>query len=52
MAGWLKKFRDDRRFVVIAAAQAQQAADYISAEMLLTGISRRSLTARAPLVLR
>jgi antirestriction protein ArdC len=29
VAGWLKKLRDDRRMVVIAAAQAQKAADYI-----------------------
>jgi antirestriction protein ArdC len=29
IAGWLKKLRDDRRLVVIAAAQAQKAADFI-----------------------
>lgn len=29
VAGWLKKLRDDKRCVVIAAAQAQKAADYI-----------------------
>jgi len=29
VAGWLKKLRDDRRLVVIAAAQAQKAADWI-----------------------
>lgn len=27
--GWLAKFRSDKRMVVIAAAQAQKAADYI-----------------------
>lgn len=27
--GWLRKLRDDRRLVVVAAAQAQKAADYI-----------------------
>ena len=30
VAGWLRKLRDDRRLVVIAAAQAQRAADYIA----------------------
>ncbi len=29
VAGWLKKLRDDRRLVILAAAQAQHAADYI-----------------------
>ena len=29
IAGWLKRLRDDRRLVILAAAQAQQAADYI-----------------------
>ncbi len=29
IAGWLKKLRDDRKFVVHAAAQAQKAADFI-----------------------
>jgi antirestriction protein ArdC len=29
IAGWLKKLRDDRRWVVLAAAQAQKASDYI-----------------------
>jgi antirestriction protein ArdC len=29
VAGWLKKLRDDRRLLIHAAAQAQQAADYI-----------------------
>ena len=29
VAGWLKKLRDDRRLVVMAAAQAQKAADFI-----------------------
>jgi antirestriction protein ArdC len=27
--GWLRKIRGDKRLVVIAAAQAQKAADYI-----------------------
>ena len=27
--GWLKKIRSEKRLVVIAAAQAQRAADYI-----------------------
>lgn len=29
IAGWLKRLRDDRRLVILAAAQAQHAADYI-----------------------
>jgi antirestriction protein ArdC len=29
VAGWLKKLRDDRKILVIAAAQAQKAADFI-----------------------
>jgi len=29
IAGWLKKLRDDRKLVVLAAAQAQHAADYV-----------------------
>ncbi len=29
VAGWLKRLRDDRRLVILAAAQAQHAADYI-----------------------
>ena len=29
IAGWLKKLRDDRKLLVHAAAQAQQAADYV-----------------------
>ncbi len=29
VAGWLKKLRDDRRLVILAAAQAQHAADFI-----------------------
>ena len=29
VAGWLKKLRDDRRLVILAAAQGQHAADYI-----------------------
>jgi antirestriction protein ArdC len=29
LAGWLKKLRDDRRLLILAAAQAQRAADYI-----------------------
>jgi antirestriction protein ArdC len=29
VAGWLKKFRDDRKLLIHAAAQAQHAADYI-----------------------
>jgi len=29
VAGWLKKLRDDRKFLIHAAAQAQRAADYI-----------------------
>ena len=29
VSGWLRKLRDDRRLVVLAAAQAQRAADYI-----------------------
>ena len=28
-AGWLKKLRDDRKLLILAAAQAQRAADYI-----------------------
>ena len=27
--GWLKKLKDDRKLIVMAAAQAQKAADYI-----------------------
>jgi len=29
LSGWLKKFRDDRKLVVRAAAHAQHAADYV-----------------------
>jgi antirestriction protein ArdC len=29
VAGWLKKLRDDRKLLIHAAAQAQQAADFI-----------------------
>jgi antirestriction protein ArdC len=29
LAGWLKKLRDDRKLLILAAAQAQRAADYI-----------------------
>ena len=29
VAGWLKKFRDDRKLLIHAAAQAQRAADFI-----------------------
>ena len=29
LAGWLSKFRDDRKLLVYAAAQAQKAADFI-----------------------
>jgi antirestriction protein ArdC len=29
IAGWLKRLRDDRRLVILAAAQAQHAVDYI-----------------------
>jgi antirestriction protein ArdC len=29
IAGWIKRLRDDRRLVILAAAQAQHAADYI-----------------------
>jgi antirestriction protein ArdC len=29
IAGWLKKLHDDRKMVIIAAAQAQRAADFI-----------------------
>lgn len=29
IAGWLKRLRDDRRLVILAATQAQHAADYI-----------------------
>jgi len=29
IAGWLKALKNDRKLVVIAAAQAQKAADYI-----------------------
>ncbi len=29
IGGWLRKLRDDRRLVVVAAAQGQKAADYI-----------------------
>ena len=29
VSGWLKKLRDDRKLVVLAAAQAQHAADYV-----------------------
>ena len=29
IAGWLKTLRDDRRFIFIAAAKAQEAADYL-----------------------
>jgi antirestriction protein ArdC len=29
VAGWLKKLRDDRKLLILAAAQAQRAADYI-----------------------
>ena len=29
IAGWLKKLRDDRKWVVLAAAQAQKASEYI-----------------------
>jgi len=29
IAGWLKRLHDDRRLVVLAAAQAQHAVDYI-----------------------
>jgi antirestriction protein ArdC len=31
--GWLAKLRSDKRLVVIAAAQAQKAADYISRQL-------------------
>ncbi len=29
IAGWLRKFREDRKLLIHAAAQAQKAADYI-----------------------
>ncbi len=29
MAGWLKALKNDRRFIFIAAAKAQEAADYL-----------------------
>jgi antirestriction protein ArdC len=31
IGGWLKRLRDDRRLVILAAAQAQHGADYILA---------------------
>lgn len=36
IAGWLKRLRDDRRLVVVAAGQAQRAADYIQHGQNLT----------------
>ena len=30
ISGWLKKLKNDKRLIVIAAAQAQKATDYIT----------------------
>lgn len=34
LQGWLKKLREDKRFVLIAAQAAQKAADYIAGDMV------------------
>jgi antirestriction protein ArdC len=35
IAGWLKKLKDDKKLVVMAAAQAQKAVDHITNEVAL-----------------
>ena len=49
VAGWLKKLHDDKRCVVIAAAQAQKAADYILGASATASVSES--TADAPLAI-
>ena len=38
--GWLAKLRSDKRMLVIAAAQAQKAADYILNQLAISGMPR------------